>query len=293
MALIPQSNLRHPWLRYQVAGYTKDIVHNYEWRLEIIWDRSVNRVHILDFKGLTHEMRQDLAVRLRMVYAGGDEMQPFVRLHTEEEMAHAGFRAYWSESERDPMRRLCHRMIACTIYGRGQGPKKVIGVDLFYLRTMDWGTANVPYLLDIICSGMLRGGRAEPGYLGDTSLDVLLSTLAQHLWEVWRHLGLGSPGAKRQQGAAVDAPEADEDAPDAAEGAQANPAPAQALPPPPPKTLFTAWEANGISHLLDVARASYTRYSKTRIPYQRRRVRRRTGEASTLGAPDADDQSDP
>ncbi|GKD67073.1 hypothetical protein Tco_1309181 [Tanacetum coccineum] len=30
---------------------------------------------------------------------------------------------------------------------RGQEPEKVTGVDLFYLRSMDRGTANVPYLL--------------------------------------------------------------------------------------------------------------------------------------------------
>nr|GEW02480.1 hypothetical protein [Tanacetum cinerariifolium] len=59
---------RHPWLRYQVEGYTEDIMHNYEHRLKTIWERLVNRVHILDFEDLTPDMRQDLAVRLRMVY---------------------------------------------------------------------------------------------------------------------------------------------------------------------------------------------------------------------------------
>ncbi|GJY45811.1 hypothetical protein Tco_0434874 [Tanacetum coccineum] len=48
-------------------------------------------------------------------------------LHSEEEMAEPGFRAYW--------------------YGSERGEEKVIGFDLFYLRTMDYGTANVPYLL--------------------------------------------------------------------------------------------------------------------------------------------------
>ncbi|GKF02537.1 hypothetical protein Tco_0029460, partial [Tanacetum coccineum] len=48
---------------------------------------------------------------------------------------------------RDPMRRLCHRMIAYSISGRGQAPKKVIDVDLFYLRNIDHGTTNVSHLL--------------------------------------------------------------------------------------------------------------------------------------------------
>ncbi|GKF13660.1 hypothetical protein Tco_0055122, partial [Tanacetum coccineum] len=48
---------------------------------------------------------------------------------------------------RDPVRRLCHRMIAYSISGRGQAPKKVTDIDLFYLRSMDRGTINVPHLL--------------------------------------------------------------------------------------------------------------------------------------------------
>ncbi|GJW53397.1 hypothetical protein Tco_0097482 [Tanacetum coccineum] len=160
---------------------------------------------ILDFAGLTDGMRQTLADRLSMVYTRDDGEALFTShvwrrlfelggarrrmiwrqfilalgLHSEEEMAEAGFRAYWFGSERvipdkgdlrdywmeisfdsdflgpapsyvhirDPVRRLCHRMIACSISNRGQGAEKVTEVDLFYLRTMDHGTTNVPYLL--------------------------------------------------------------------------------------------------------------------------------------------------
>ncbi|GKE92393.1 hypothetical protein Tco_1573488, partial [Tanacetum coccineum] len=202
--------------------------------------RVVNRVHVLDFDGLTNGMRQTLGDRLSMVYAGDDGqalftshawrrlfelraplvqefMLEFFRtcrmsdtemgldvadtlcfqldetrrrmtwrqfilalgLHSEEEMAEAGFGAYWPSSERvipdkgdlrdywmeissdgdllgpvpsyvhirDPVRRLCHMMIACSISGRVQGAEKVTRVYLFYLRIMDRGTANVPYLL--------------------------------------------------------------------------------------------------------------------------------------------------
>ncbi|GJQ91584.1 putative reverse transcriptase domain-containing protein [Tanacetum coccineum] len=116
---------RHPWLRYQVEGYTEDIVHNYEQRLEMIFGRSVNRVHILNFVGLTEGMRQTLAGRLRMVYTRdvGQELltshawrrlfeirapllggagrrmtwRQFILelgLHSDEEMAEDGFQAY-------------------------------------------------------------------------------------------------------------------------------------------------------------------------------------------------------
>ncbi|GJW20002.1 hypothetical protein Tco_0027438 [Tanacetum coccineum] len=94
-------------------------------------------------------------------------------------MTEAGFGAYWAGSDRlipgkgdlrdywieissdrdflgsapsyvlirDPVRRLCHMMIAYSISDRGQAPEKVTGVDLFYLRSMDRGTTNVQHLL--------------------------------------------------------------------------------------------------------------------------------------------------
>ncbi|GKB04859.1 hypothetical protein Tco_0833054 [Tanacetum coccineum] len=121
MAPLPAEDQRHLWLRYQVEGYTEDIVHNYEQRLETIWGRSVSCE--------TQDMRQDLAVRLMMVYTGGDEQLAFVShawrglfeiraplvlrrrmtwrqfilalgLHTEQEMTKAGFGAYWARNDR-------------------------------------------------------------------------------------------------------------------------------------------------------------------------------------------------
>ncbi|GJY65703.1 hypothetical protein Tco_0467941 [Tanacetum coccineum] len=47
-------------------------------RHEMIFERQVNRVHLLDFEGLTPDMRQDLAVRLRMVYTRDDGQEVFV-----------------------------------------------------------------------------------------------------------------------------------------------------------------------------------------------------------------------
>ncbi|GKA87930.1 ribonuclease H-like domain-containing protein [Tanacetum coccineum] len=96
---------------YTVVGYTEEIVHDFELRLEMIFGRQVNRVHILDFEGLTLNMRQDLAERMRMVYTRDngaralgrikDEMGLDVAgLHTTDKMAEDGFGAYWLRSER-------------------------------------------------------------------------------------------------------------------------------------------------------------------------------------------------
>ncbi|GKF78916.1 hypothetical protein Tco_0234484, partial [Tanacetum coccineum] len=48
---------------------------------------------------------------------------------------------------RDHILRLCHRLITCSIPGRSQALEKVIMTDLFYLKGMDVGSVNVPYLL--------------------------------------------------------------------------------------------------------------------------------------------------
>ncbi|GKE78441.1 hypothetical protein Tco_1544561, partial [Tanacetum coccineum] len=60
-----------------VEGYTEEIVHDFEQRLEIVFGRPVNQVHVLDFAGLTEEMRQTLADRLRMVYIGDEGQELF------------------------------------------------------------------------------------------------------------------------------------------------------------------------------------------------------------------------
>ncbi|GJS64646.1 hypothetical protein Tco_0679210 [Tanacetum coccineum] len=48
---------------------------------------------------------------------------------------------------RDLMLRLFHMMMAYNIAGRSQAPEKVTVTDLFYLRWLDVGSVNIPYLL--------------------------------------------------------------------------------------------------------------------------------------------------
>ncbi|GJW00687.1 hypothetical protein Tco_1555938 [Tanacetum coccineum] len=275
MAPLPAVDQRHPWLRYQVKGYTEGIRHSYKQRLEKIWSRLVNRVYVLDFEGLTPEMRQDLAMRLRMVYTGGEgqmsdsEMgldvadtlcfqlggvrrrmtwRQFILalgLHMEQEMAEDGFGAYWDGSDRlildkgdlrdywieissdrdflgpapsyvlirDLVRRLYHRMIAYSISSRGQAPEKVTGIDLFYLRSMDRGTTNVPHLLAQYLFRHAQGKKSGATLSGGHFIGRLAM-----------HYGLA---------AAAGAHGADEAGLATEEGAQEIPAPAQAPPPAP------------------------------------------------------------
>ncbi|GJS50592.1 hypothetical protein Tco_0623954 [Tanacetum coccineum] len=59
------------------------------------------------------------------------------------------------------MLRLCHRQITCSIAGSSQAPKKVTVIDLFYLRGVDLGSVNIPYLLARFLSLFASGRAAE------------------------------------------------------------------------------------------------------------------------------------
>nr|GEU84272.1 hypothetical protein [Tanacetum cinerariifolium] len=47
---------------------------------------------------------------------------------------------------RNPLLRLCYRLINSSIAGRSQAPENVTLTDLFYLMSMDVGSLNIPYL---------------------------------------------------------------------------------------------------------------------------------------------------
>nr|GEV24917.1 hypothetical protein [Tanacetum cinerariifolium] len=93
-----------------VEGYTEEIVHDFEQRLERIFGRQVNRVHILDFEVLTHDMRDEMGLDVAGTLCfqlGGVRRSMTWRqfilaqsLHTAEEMVENGFGAYWLGSER-------------------------------------------------------------------------------------------------------------------------------------------------------------------------------------------------
>ncbi|GKD10182.1 hypothetical protein Tco_1189867 [Tanacetum coccineum] len=209
-------------------------------------------------------------------------------LHTDEEMQTAGFGAYWAGSARqipdkgdlrdywigissagdflgtapsytmirDPIVRLCHRLIACSITGRSQTHKKVTVTNLFYLRGMDVDSVNVPYLLArylrLFAAGRKSGAHISgrhfvarfAEHFGLLSAEILggLTVIAFKLLiidmaelvrlqicveidDTWASVAMGP---ERQPDAAAGAPAVVEDAPSVDEGDQAVLAPVQA-----------------------------------------------------------------
>ncbi|GJU94052.1 hypothetical protein Tco_1318808 [Tanacetum coccineum] len=207
MAPIPAADQRHPWLRYQIEEYTNGIRHSYEQRIETIWSRPVNRVHILDFEGLTPEMRQDLAVRLRMVYSR-EGKQVFMR--------HAWRRLF-----------------------RIQAPL-VCEFILEFLSTCRMSDTEMGLDVANTLCFQLEGGRHLRRHAEERKSGARLSG-GHFIGRLTMHFGLvsneglrGLQGPKRQQATTAGAHEVDEAGLAVEEVASEIPAPSQAPPPPSP-----------------------------------------------------------
>nr|GEX92021.1 hypothetical protein [Tanacetum cinerariifolium] len=304
--------IRYPWLRYQVDEYAKDIVHNYEQRLEMIRERMSDT-----------EMGLDVDETLCFQLGGSRRRMPWRRfilalgLHTNKEMAEDGFGAYWLGSERvipdkgdlmdywieilsdmdflrptpsyvfifDPVRRLCHRMISCSIFGGGR-----------HLRRHAEGRKSRARLSGghfIGCLAAHFGLASDQGLRGLSMVTHELPLIDLHelgrlnscvrVGDTWARV---APRPKRQLYAAAGAAGTVEDAPAVDEGAQADPASVQA-PQPLPHALKTMQQriSKLEEELLDTSGRTYRAFDSTlvgslQLPYQRR-TRRRTSDAST------------
>ncbi|GKB20035.1 hypothetical protein Tco_0853958 [Tanacetum coccineum] len=293
---LPTKDQRHQYLRFEGLEYTDADITDFKDRLGKIYCKRIHQVLVLDFeslpvvmaKGLTSPLIFELIMEFfstfrfsevivdidaeGMLYfqLGGAKRRMSLRqfilalgLHTAEEMETAGFGLYWTESARkifDKGDLSAYWLIACNIARRSQAPEKVTVTDLFYLRGMDVGSVNIPYLLArylrMFASGRKRGAMISRG---------------QFIARLAKHFGLLTK--QRLQGLTPDATtgtlEVTEGAPDVDEGAQAVPAPVQA-PQPPPATAqgeqrevldsmardfsrFTTWTVTSLSRMMDHA----------------------------------------
>ncbi|GJZ65636.1 hypothetical protein Tco_0622332 [Tanacetum coccineum] len=203
------------------------------------------------------------------------------------------------------MLRLCHRLIACSIAGRSQAPEKVTVTDLFYLRGMDVGSVNVPYLLARYLR-LFAAGRKSGAHLSGVidMAELVRLQICVELDDTWAWVAMRP---ERQPIATVGAPAVAKDAPIIDEGGQADPAPEQApqQPPPPPpahaRTMpqrmarleedvhemcrgltkqrevidtmardfsrFSTWVTTGLGRMMDRAGVAYTLYAQTHVSY--------------------------
>ncbi|GKB98113.1 hypothetical protein Tco_0984250 [Tanacetum coccineum] len=285
---LPPRDQRHQYLRYEVLQYTDVDILDFKTRLAWIYMKEVYRVQVLYFGGLPDLMAEGLSARMLMFgetildldtpgalqfQLGGARRRLSWRqfilalgLHTAEEIETVGFSAYWAEtpsytSIRDLILRLCHRLIACSIPGRSQAPEKVNMTDLFYLRGMDVGSVNVPYLLArylrLFAVGRKSGALISGGQFVSRLAEHFGLLTEERLWGL-TIIGLALPvidmaelvrlqicveiddtwawvalGPDRQPDVAAGTPRVAQDALVVDEGDQVVSAPVQAPPPPP------------------------------------------------------------
>ncbi|GJW84385.1 hypothetical protein Tco_0157530 [Tanacetum coccineum] len=169
---------------------------------------------------------------------------------------------------KDPILRLCHRLIACSIAERSRALEKVTLADLFYLRGVHIGSDNVPYLLArylrLFATRRKSGAHISGGqfvarlaeHFGLLTADILggLTVIAPELPvidmaelvrlqicvkldDTWAWVAMGP---ERQPDTKASAPTDAEDAPIIDEGDQAILTPVQAPQQPPPPPLAAA-----------------------------------------------------
>ncbi|GKC74776.1 hypothetical protein Tco_1120659, partial [Tanacetum coccineum] len=241
---------RHQYLRFEGLGYIDADITDFKERLGIKFGETVLD---LDTTGA-------LQFQLRGVRVG---------------ISSAGYFLGTTPSYtliRDSMLRPYHTLIACSITGRSQAPKKVTVTDLFYLRGMDVGTNDD--CRDFIVIDMVKLVRLQ---------------ICEELDDTWAWVALGP---ERQQVAMTGAPVVAEDALVVDEGAPAVSTPVQAPQAPPAAGLARIMaqrfgrlkeDVNGLGGALGEQREDevrYMSYSDYHIPYVRR-TRRRTDDAST------------
>ncbi|GJZ99721.1 hypothetical protein Tco_0672272 [Tanacetum coccineum] len=272
---LPARDQRHLYLRYQGLEYNDADIVDFEKRLGRISSREIHRVEPGDSESERMILEKgDLHDYWRDISTDGDFLGPppsYTLI-------------------RDPVPRLCHRMMAHSIVGRSQAPEKVTVTDLFYLRGLDVGSVNIPYLLARYLRRFATGRKSGALISGGQ----FVARLAEHfrLLTEERLRGLTDQGDQVVL-AAVQAPppplatartmpermaRLEEDVHEIrgalAEQREVISAIARDF------SRFTVWVAGGIAQLLDFHRVTYTPYSETHVPYQRH-VRCRTDSAST------------
>ncbi|GJV11871.1 retrovirus-related pol polyprotein from transposon TNT 1-94 [Tanacetum coccineum] len=254
MALPPHEQILR-FLRYEGLEFPDTDIADFKGRLARIHMKEVNRVPVFDFRGFPDLMAKGVSGRMLMEHRDEAGVSVFTSrswrrmLDIRGPLVHELILEFFSTFRfgqaildldtlgtlQDPILRLCHRLIACSIVGRSQAPEKVTVMDLFYLRGMDVGSVNVPYLLARYLR--LFAARRKSGahiYGGQ-----FVARLAEHFGLLTAEILGGltvAMGPERQPDAAAGAPDNGEDAPIVNEGGQADPAPEQApqQPPPPP-----------------------------------------------------------
>ncbi|GJW58700.1 hypothetical protein Tco_0105431 [Tanacetum coccineum] len=230
---LPSKDQRYSFLRFEGLEYIDvDIVY-FKGRLGKIYDRGIHRVLVFDFEELTKGIAEGLSTRILMEHTDAQGHNPLLRL--------------------------CHKLIACSIAGRSQAPEKVTLTDLFYLRSIDVGLGDT---WAWVAPGLERQPDAAARALKDVKCAHAevegvqrISRLEEEVHELRESL---DKQREVMEAMAIDF------------------------------SRFTVWAASGISQLLDLSGATYTRMFKPRTladTYCLANLQESTNESRTKSKP--------
>ncbi|GJU91558.1 hypothetical protein Tco_1303981 [Tanacetum coccineum] len=265
-------------IRYQGLEYSNQDIAYFEERLGRIHDRDTHRVHVLDFEGMLEMMRDVLYARMLMEHRDDDGVVvftsqawgrvfetrgPLVRELILEFLAGLDLERCCLISTdgdflgpppsytliRDPVLRLCHRMMAHSIAGRSQVPARPARKE---------GDA---------------GGVAEeaPVALGGGDED---EEMPQAVSPPPRTQGERITRSKEEVHGVREVLQGQREVLDSMAH---------------DFSRFTTWTVTSLSRMMDRAGVTYTRYFESPVEYQRRNIRQRTDEPSTSAAPQQHD----
>ncbi|GJS85085.1 hypothetical protein Tco_0751626 [Tanacetum coccineum] len=224
MTHLPPHEQRHQYLRYEGLQYTDADIVDFEMRLANIYKRKGQSMftsrawrRLFEIKGpLVYELILEFFSTFRFGEAVLDlDTAGALQFQLGRILDKGDLSAYWIRISsagdffgtppsytliRDPMLRLCHRLIVSSIAGRSQAPEKGLNVIVQELLVIDMA-------------------------------ELVRLQLCMKLDDTW--VGV-APGLERQPDVGADSPEAAEDAPIADEGASAVLEPVHTPQPPPP-----------------------------------------------------------
>ncbi|GKA55754.1 hypothetical protein Tco_0754826 [Tanacetum coccineum] len=278
MAPLPPREQRYPFLRYQGLEYTDADIANFEERMRM-------------------ELRDDAGVVVFTSRAWGrlfDTRGPLVRELILEFLSTLRFGEVLLDLDapgppiyytliRDPVLRLCHRMMAHSIAERSQAPEKVTMTDLFYLRGLDVG--SILGGLTIISHELLIIDMGE----------LVRLQIYMEVDDTWAWVAMG---LESQPDVMAGVPAVAEDAPAADKGrleeeVQGPHRDVGSLHRLVERSMtdqgiFSTWTMSCMTQLMDASRLTYEAFDGTfrgssPAAFQRR-TRQRTGKANTSAA---------
>nr|GEV76447.1 hypothetical protein [Tanacetum cinerariifolium] len=214
---LPSRDQRLQYLRFEGLEYTNTDITYFEERLGRIYCRGIHMMLVLDFDSLSAMMSKRLTSRMLMEHRD-DQGQSVVT-------SRAWRRLF--EVQGPFVFKIIMEFFSTFRFS--EAPEKVTVTNLFYLRGMDVGSVNIPYLvaryLRVFALGRKRRAMISGDLLVINMAELVRLQICEELDDTWSWVALGP---EKQHVAAVGAPKVAKGALDVDEGDQVVSAPIQA-----------------------------------------------------------------